>query len=368
MFLSICYVTGQLGQGGAERQLFLLVREMVNRGHQVTVVSFNGDKGDYWERPLQSAGAEVLTLASCTPKLRRVRTLFEVARRNRVDVFHSWSFSTNLYSALVGALAGVPLRFGSERSNHHFSRKTVGRVGYKACLLGLDGLTTNTAYAANYIKQYFARLPVHIVPNAVELPSASSDFQRASLRQKLGLPSNGVVVAGVGSLFPSKNFQQLLSSAARLFPHIPNLNVVLVGDGPERGRLTKMATELLPANVVIFLGSVPKAADIMPAFDVVALPAVGYEGLPNVLIEAAAAGVPSIANDVGGCREAVADGLSGFIVAESDQHAFTDRLGMLCGSLELRRRMGATARERAIREFSLDSMLRRMLEVYRLGT
>lgn len=363
--LSICYITGQLGQGGAERQLFLLARELIVRGHHVTVVSLSGKRDDFWVRPLQLAGAQVIMLPFDLLKLQRVRRICEITAQMRVDVLHSWTFSANPYAAVSGCLTQVPMRFGSERSNHHFSRKTVGRVGYRVCLAGLDGLTTNTTYAAAYIKQCRPALPVHVVPNAVELPSLTCCSERARLRQEIGLSPNALAVAGVGSLFRSKNFEQLLSSGAKLFSRVPNLRIVLVGDGPERERLKKLAAELLPLNTVLFLGSLPKAADIMGAFDVVALPAVGYEGLPNVLIEAAAAGVPSIANDVGGCREAVSDGVSGFIVPEANSDAFTDQLGVLCGSLELRRRMGAAARQIAVREFSLDSMLRRMLDVYR---
>jgi glycosyltransferase involved in cell wall biosynthesis len=366
--MTICLIAGQLGLGGAERQLYLLARELVVRRYEVIVVSFHGGRGDHWEEPLRQSGIDLITLPPTVPRWKRMRRIASLLRARRVRVVHAWNFSANLYAAICGRLLRGCARIGSERSNHNLTRKQIGTFWYSASLRGLDAMVTNSEFAATELRRSQPRLRVSVVPNAVELPLIPDSAGRAALRRELRIPEAAIVVAGVGSLFASKNFTQLIAAASRLAPAYPEIVVVLVGDGPERTRLEAKAAECGAASRVLFLGSVPNAARYMPVFDIVCLPAVGYEGLPNVLLEAGAAAVAAVASDVGGCGEAVVNGETGLLFPEGDEGALVERLKVLLSDAALRTRLGIAGRERVIREFNVGKMVDRMLEVYGIGS
>lgn len=369
MVMKICYITGQLGVGGAEKQLALLAAELVRRRHSVQVVNFHGERGDFWERPLAESGVNVVAFPAGTSRLARLRMLWRLLSEWEAQVVHSWTFSANPYASLAGRAAGVPLRFGSERSNHHYSLPARGRVGYRLCLAGLDGLVANSAGAAEFIRAYAPGLRVHCVPNAIVSDVDETLGQRRSeARRWFGLAPGEIAIAGVGSLSRNKNFAALLRAAASLTADFQSVRVVLIGDGPERGRLEELARELRMARPPIFAGLVPDAARLMPGFEIVCLPAVGFEGLPNVLLEAAAAGVPALASSVGGAREVVVAGETGLVYDERDDDGLRAGLRQLVADASLRRAMGQAGLRRAREHFGLDRMVDAMLSIYEFRT
>ncbi len=115
---------------------------------------------------------------------------------------------------------------------------------------------------------------------------------------------------------------------------------------------------------VEFLGNRSDVAEILGGAHVFAL-ATNWEGLPISILEAMRAGLPVVASDVGGVREEVVEGQTGFLVPRGDVGATHDRLGLLLADPTLRERMGAAGRRRYEDLFSLDRMLKKTLEVYR---
>jgi glycosyltransferase involved in cell wall biosynthesis len=365
MSLSICYIVGQLGMGGAERQLYLLARELVARGHRVTVITFHAGRDDFWEAQMQEAGIDLVAVPAGTRRLVRLGIVWRVLRRIRADVAHAWNFSANLYAAISGCLAGTPMRVGSERSIPVASLKDLGRFWYAASLLGLHGVTTNNEFAAASMSRTKPRLPIYTVRNGVEFPAVApwSSDERNRRRRELGLPTNAIVVGAVGSHVPSKNFGQLIEAGARLVPKHPNLVILFWGDGPLHSELEAMARRLLPGHAV-FGGAIPGAGQMLGVLNLLCLPSIGFEGLPNVLIEAAAAGIPAVASRVGGSPEVVEHGVTGYLFTEGDTGGLTHWLGLLCGDEALRQSLGRNARVKAEKEYQVDSMVNAMEKIY----
>jgi len=136
--------------------------------------------------------------------------------------------------------------------------------------------------------------------------------------------------------------------------------LVIIGDGPLRGRLEKLAWDCGVAERVDFLGALPHAQVLgwMRRAALLALPSVRtasgrVEGLGMVVLEAAATGVPAVGSDLGGIRETILDGETGFLVPERDAAALAARMGDLLSDEGLRRRMGAAARLRVERAFDI---------------
>ena len=187
---------------------------------------------------------------------------------------------------------------------------------------------------------------------------------RARARRTLGLREDEFVVGTVGNLRPQKDHHSLLA-AFRMLPDPgsgPPTRLVIVGAGPLEGQLRRQAIHCGLEQRVLFTGSRDDVPEILPAFDVFVLSSV-YEGLSIALIEAMAAGLPSVATRVGGTPEALTDGLNGLLIPPRDPGAITAAIGRLLQDEPLRRRLGHEA-ARSAQRFTIGTAVRRLEELY----
>jgi phosphatidylinositol alpha-1,6-mannosyltransferase len=190
---------------------------------------------------------------------------------------------------------------------------------------------------------------------------------RAALRKRLDLPVDGRLVVSVSRLVPRKGMDVLIRAAALLAPSRPDLCVAIAGGGRDHARLERLVrTTGAPVRL---LGRVDHEdlPGLYAAGDAFAMlcrnrwAGLEQEGFGIVFLEAAAAGVAQVAGDSGGAAEAVVDGETGFVVGDpSDPAAVADRLAQLLDDPDLRTRMGAAARERAVAGFSYDVLAARL--------
>ena len=186
-----------------------------------------------------------------------------------------------------------------------------------------------------------------------------------------GGPADGETVLHVGRLVEKKGTAVLLRAFAKLASEFPRAQLVIIGDGPLRASLERLAGELGLDRSVRFLGSLPpdQVAEWMRDSALVAVPSCvaqdgDAEGLPNVAVEAAASGRPVIGSDHRGIPEAVIDGRTGFLVPEGEAEPLANRLAELLADAELRRRMGAAARTLAEEKFDAARQIQRLEQLY----
>lgn len=207
--------------------------------------------------------------------------------------------------------------------------------------------------------------PMVVVPPGADLerfrPLGPSE--RASARERFGLPAHGPVVVSVSRLVPRKGMDVLLEATAALASSHPDLVVAIGGEGRDRPRLERLARRLgAPAR---FLGRV--ADDDLPALvgcaDVAAMLCrdrwlgLEQEGFGIVFLEAAAAGVAALAGRSGGAEDAVLDGVTGLVADRpADAVVAREALARLLDDADLRQRLATTARERAVDELSYDRL------------
>jgi colanic acid/amylovoran biosynthesis glycosyltransferase len=168
------------------------------------------------------------------------------------------------------------------------------------------------------------------------------------------------VILHVARLVEVKGTEYLLRAFALLAPRHAAARLVIIGDGPLRGRLERLARDVGVADRVMFLGALPHAQVLgwMRRAALLALPSVRtasgrVEGLGMVTLEAAATSVPAVGSNLGGITETILDGETGFLVPERDPVALAARIGELLGNTALRWRMGEAARRRVERDFDI---------------
>lgn len=186
---------------------------------------------------------------------------------------------------------------------------------------------------------------------------------RAASREELGVGEEEILLVFVGRIVPIKRLDLLLRALARARGADPRLRLAVVGDGGERPRLERQAAELGIADDVLFLGYRRELRGLFAAADLAVLSS-DNEGTPVSLIEAAAAGLPAVATDVGGVREVVSEE-TGILVPPDDAAALAAAIVEMTGDAGRRERCGHAARRHAINSYSAKRLLSDVDKLYR---
>ena len=183
--------------------------------------------------------------------------------------------------------------------------------------------------------------------------------------------SNDLTILSVGRLVEKKGIEYLLEAFALVAAKVPEVRLEIAGDGPLRPSLEQLTSESGLSARVTFHGSLPhgEVASLMQNASIVCQPSVtasdgDAEGLPTVVLEAAATAKPLVGTLHSGIPEIVADGKTGFLVAERDVGALADRLLSLLRNAELRGKMGEAGRRRIEEKFDLRKQAKRLEEIY----
>lgn len=196
------------------------------------------------------------------------------------------------------------------------------------------------------------------IPNGVGAPELTA---RTIARQTMGVNNDAVVIGFVGRLVEQKAPHILLDAFTRAVRQCPQARLALVGAGPLENELKEQAQRSSIADKIIWLGE-RDARGVLAGFDIFALTS-RKEGLPYVVLEAMAAGLPVVATTSSGVEVLVVSGVTGAVIETDDAPAFGDALTDLCSNADRRSAFGRAAHARSAL-FTIDSMIDRTLETY----
>lgn len=357
----IAHVLSSFGVGGQERVALDLAAEQGKRGHRVIAVSLAPPPEGALADEFRAVGAEVVDV----PKgpgtdLTLVPRLAWALRRRQVEIVHSHNPLPLIYGAPAARLAGAAAIHTKHGVNpgsrgHRILRRQAARL--------VSSFVAVSAVTAQQAREQRDCPPerLTVIPNGIRLERFAPDaVARASVRAELGIPADALVVVTVGRCDEFKNQGLLLAAIApRLSAQI---HVVFIGDGPTRAALEAQAKALPGAAFAHVLGRRMDVARLLPAFDVFALSSKS-EGLPLVVPEAMATGLPVVSTAVGGIPGVVDEGETGFLVGV-DEAQLRRALDRLLDDPALARRMGARAREVALTRYSAERMCDDYLTLY----
>jgi glycosyltransferase involved in cell wall biosynthesis len=362
MPLKVAFIVGQLGLGGAEQQLYHLLSGLERSRISPVIITLGPNPDEYWVQPITNLGIPVIHVPRSLGRILRLFHIARILRTEQVEIVHAWVFHANPYSALAGRLARIPLRFGSMREAYIGlpDKKLIRWVGYR----GLDILITNSAESAQQLQNFeLTKSSVEYVPNGVSIPARLSPTERNRLKSALGFSDSHILIGSIGRLDHNKNFAMLIRVFATLAMTWPALRLVIIGEGPARSQLTAAAEEFGVANKVCLPGVISLASRYLPAMEVCCLTSY-TEGMPNVIMEAAAAGLPVVSTDCGDSVNLIEHGVSGYLVSANDDTSMSGYLNMLLANPAQTMRMGDEGQEKMRREFSVKAMVARMIQIY----
>lgn len=342
-------VVGTAGVGGTERFVAGLVRHL-DAGQFATAICVVDGPGVMSAEYACVAGAVWYLDWKAVHKAAVITAWQEVLLAWRPDVLLLCGFRANMLgrminagAVVVNALRSVVLDDSGRPLAHWLDRKTFGRVA--VCV------SNSQAAIERHVTAGFPPARFQWIANGVDLDRFRAP-RRDAVRAKFGLDPDDRVILTVANLRPVKNIPLLLRSAKHLHDRGGVEQVWIVGEGSERPALVDLAGELGLEEVVRFLGAVQDVPDRYAAADVFALSS-HFEGMPTVVLEAFAAGLPVVATAVGDvpalCRA------TGILVPPGDERAMTEALGRVLSDGSLREELRTSARA-AGDAFSITAM------------
>jgi glycosyltransferase involved in cell wall biosynthesis/cytochrome c-type biogenesis protein CcmH/NrfG len=293
-----------------------------------------------------------------------------VARRP--EVVHAWQDTTCLDVVVAAALAGVPKIILSTRStrpdNSRRRLKRYMRRGYMAVIRLPNVTMLNNSQAGARDYETWLNLPpgsVKVIHNGLKIDLLSRVNDDSEVKQYLAIPGSAPVIGGVFRMSEEKRPLLWVETAVEIARSIPNAHFVLAGDGPMRADMLNYAKDKGIEGRMHFLGQVDVAL-CLHAADVVLLTS-RTEGLPNALIEAQLFGIPVVAPDVGGCVEAIENGVTGWVIKNASAESLAEKTIYVLSDLNWYAEAKKVAPRYVKSKFSADDMIKKTLDAYGIG-
>lgn len=351
-----------LDPAGAERQLAELCARIDRAQFEPFVCCLT--RGGPLESVLADARVPVAILhkrgkwdISVIFRLRRIFAEF------KPQILHTWLPTANTIGRIAACGGHLPAVIASERAadiwKGFFRRWLDRRLELRTARIICNAEAVR-AFLINRIGLHAHKITV--IPNGLDL----DEFDAAAKPPCAALPARppGPLLGAVGRLEPQKGITHLLTAMALLGQSVPDAQLWIIGDGPERAALSKQAADAGLDNRVHFLGRRNDVPAILRQLDLFVLPSL-WEGLPNAALEAMAAGRAVVATRVHGTPEAVSENETGLLVPPADPVALADAIARLIADSNLCARMGAAGRSRVAEHFNMRQMVEQTQALYR---
>jgi glycosyltransferase involved in cell wall biosynthesis len=356
--------------GGTERHLSYLTSHIDRDRFVPAVVIFNYQPNTLVDQ-VRKLGIEVVHIPVAryyTPNaLVQAFKLWRFIRSRHIDIVQTFHYKADIFGAVVARLAGIRHIVSSKRDAADY--KTAFHFWMHRLVRPItQNYIAVSEVIANVIrnKERVRADKISVIHNGVDLQRYAVPDARAKADYKTALGFEaGDFVIGMSAWFrPEKDHQLLIDAFLELRAAVPSCRLLLVGDGPLHNRYSQWVRDQKLDDAIKMTGAVDDVRPFLSAMDVACLVPKINEGFSNSILEKMATGLPVIATDIGGNKEAVADGKTGFVIAPGDREALGKNLRLLQADAAVRSNMGSAARLRAERLFSLQSMIDRHSNLY----
>ena len=351
--MNVVHLTDSPFFGGPERQMLGLAVSLP-RDITTTVLCFrDGLSSAAFIAKLGDAGVSARMLDHANPRfLAMIRDIADALRKERADLLVCHGYKADVLGWFAARRAGVPAVSVSRgwtghtwkvRLNEALDRRMLRYMRRVVCV--------SEGQAAKVRRSGVSEKRVRVIHNAINAGRFQGDSAgRSALRALFPVPPESVIVA-IGRLSPEKGFDHFIEAARLVASRHPTAGFVLLGDGPERVRLEECIRAAQLGDRFVLTGFRSDVDSLLQGADILAQSS-HTEGLPNVVLEACAAGVAVVATDVGGTAEVIRNGVNGFLVAPGKPELLASRLIELIDAPVRRAEMGRLGRQIVAEEFS----------------
>ncbi len=347
-----------LAGGGVEVAFRELIRALPAEQyeHRVACIETRGPRKNDFEA--MNVPLTVLGGRASIHNVGALARLTALARAWKPHVIHAGVFEGQVFGTIAGRLARVPVVM-TEENNCPVpprERSRLTRFLLRSVLMQNDAVIAVAPAVGRYLveKNGVPQRLVHVIPHGVRRPVRPPPAELAMERSRLGLPNGALVLGTVCRVFDfHKKVSDLIQTLSILRDRLPELHLLVVGDGPDRAALTELSRSLGLESRVHWAGYQRDPACCFHLMDIFALVS-AFEGFGIVFIEAAFCELPCIGTSVGGIVDAVEDGVTGLLVSPGNIEQLSAAVVRLADSRELRHEMGRAGRLRAERIHSVE--------------
>ncbi len=358
-------------QGGSERQALQLTRLLHGSGRFAIRLACLNPKGSLRNQIEDLDLGEIpsfpLTSFYDANAVKQLKWLVRWLKDQRIDILHTHDFYTNVFGMSGGSLARVPVRIASMRETAGMrtgAQKQAQRIAYA---LAHNVIANSEAVRERLIVSGLNAEKITVVYNGIDGARLGSSLSRESALASLGLNDNGrpraFVTIVANMRHEVKNYPMFLAAAKRVREAVPEAAFLLAGEGELTKSLRALAKNAGLADATFFLGRCEQIAELLSVSSVCVLSSYA-EGFSNSILEYMAAGRPVVATDVGGAREAIVEGETGYLVSSGDESAMAEKIISLLVAPERAQLMGQRGRQVVAQKFSCETQLRRTEELY----
>jgi glycosyltransferase involved in cell wall biosynthesis len=367
--IKIVYIITSTSVGGAEKILYYTVTGLDLTKYTVSVCSLK-EKKEIAEK-IEKSGVSVHCLGMNNEEgvigwLSSVKTLFFLffyLKRMRPTIVHSFLFRANILARIAGYLAGVPVIIssirvmGGEKRYYHFLERVTSFM--------VDHYVTVSESIKDYIL-HTTKKPaenVSVIYNGIDL-KRENNVQAHNIKEYFNLEDKDRLLVTVGRLNIQKGHCYLFQAISKVLKKISNLKLLVVGEGEEEKKLKNLVELLDLTGSIVFTGLRDDIENILSIAELFVFPSL-WEGLPNALLEAMAAGKPVIATTVGGVSELVVPGKTGLLIPPKDTDALAHAIIKLLRNKFQAKKMGNAARVRVEQHFTISGTVEKTENLYR---
>jgi len=369
---AVLQLIDSFNQGGSERQALQLTRLLTESGRfkvHLACLSPEGSlRNTIEDLDLGEIPSFSLTSFYDQNAVRQLRSFVRWLKSSGIDILHTHDFYTNVFGMAGGALGRLPVRIASMRETAGMrsgSQKQVQRVAYS---LAHHIVANSNAVREKLIADGISAEKVSVVYNGLDLRRLATRASRPESLSLLGLPADEVVPRRFVSIVANmrhevKDYPMFLRSARQVKEAVPDVAFLLAGEGELSDSLRALAVELGIKDSTFFLGRCENVAELLSISEICVLSSKA-EGFSNSILEYMAAGRPVVVTDVGGAREVVSEGETGYLVPSGDDAGMAERLISLLRDPETARLMGINGKRVVEEKFSCEAQLARTESLY----
>ncbi len=320
---------------------------------------------------LRDLGARVHTLRIASRfDVGAIRSLTRLCREEQLQVVHSHNVRANVHTRISAVRAGVPVRV-STIHNSVFAydvspakQRLYAAAERRTATWATRIIAVSDGIATELIQRYgIDPEKVTIIPNGIDPERLQPIRNPDAMREDLGIGSSVPLILQVGRLTSQKGYDLLIRAMPRVREQHPDVQLLCVGEGPDRPQLEALAANHRVSDCVHFVGHREDVPDWLDAADLVAL-ASRSEGMPYTLLEAMALGNAVVATRIGGIADVVEDGTTGVLVPPENAPALADAIINLLAEPRSRERIGEAARTEILQSYTAEATARAVVDLY----
>ena len=320
---------------------------------------------------LRALGARVHTLKIGSRfDVGAIRRLKMLCRAEQFQVVHSHNVRANVHARIAAVRAGVPVRVStihnsvfaydvSPMKQRLYAAAERRTAAWATRIIAVsDGIATELTHRYGIDPEQ-----VTVIANGIDPERLQPRRTPEAMREELEIGSSVPLILQVGRLTSQKGYDLLIQAMSPVRKRHPDVQLLCVGEGPDRAQLESLAANRGVSDCVHFAGHREDVPDWLAAVDLVAL-ASRSEGMPYTLLEAMGMGRAVVATRIGGIADVVEDGITGVLVPPEDAPALADAIIDLLAEPESRERLGQAARSQVLQSYTAEATARAVVELY----